>query len=211
MTVPTSNGHTNGHVNGHNPAVGKTTTNGYTIAQKNQTGRTETLHESHVVAESSRTRTFTLDQQVTVLRQTVLTTRAKLICDLAHVDEHYIDSITVESFLEYIEHERLTYMPQRGSRWDKVLKWAEFFALQISGYEKAVGSFVPDSKAAARLIWASCRVLVEVSVVHWTLSSHLTLHSLAQRIRKRSKPPLQFSTRSDSRCHSFFSIMNYFH
>jgi hypothetical protein len=110
---------------------------------------------------SSHTHTFTSDQQVTVLRQTVIATRSRLIAELSHVNAHYIDSMTVESFLEYIERERLTHMPRRGSRFDKVLKWAEFFALQISGYEKAVHSFVPDSKNAAKMIWAASRVLVE--------------------------------------------------
>jgi hypothetical protein len=74
-------------------------------------------------------------------------------------------------------------MPQRGSRWDKVLKWAEFFALQISGYEKAVSPFISHGKGAVKLIWAACRVLIEVSVLlsqysidegafyHWSWSS----------------------------------------
>lgn len=70
--------------------------------------------------------------------------------------------MTIEGFLEYIERQRLTYMPHRGSRWDKVLKWAEFFALQISSYAMAVESFVPDSKVAAKLIWSASRTLLEV-------------------------------------------------
>ena len=55
-------------------------------------------------------------------------------------------------------------MPHRGSRWDKVLKWAEFFALQISGYVKAVEAFVPQSFMAAKLIWAASHTLLEVSL-----------------------------------------------
>ena len=78
------------------------------------------------------------------------------------MDEHYISSITISGFLKYIERERLTSMPHRGSRWDKVLKWAEFFALQVSGYSTVVEPFVPDSKDAAKLILAACRVLLEV-------------------------------------------------
>ena len=54
-------------------------------------------------------------------------------------------------------------MPHRGSQWDKVLKWAEFFALQISGYASAIESFVPDIQKAAKLIWAASRTLLEVS------------------------------------------------
>ena len=79
------------------------------------------------------------------------------------VDDYYIHNLTIDGFLEYVERQRLTYMPHRGSRWDKVLKWAEFFALQLSGYAKVVESFVPESQLAAKLIWAASRTLLEVS------------------------------------------------
>jgi hypothetical protein len=175
MAVSTSNGQTNGPINGpingHLPTVDKTTTNAYEISNKSHTNGTETLHESRIsrtesrtFSESSHTHTFTSNQQVTVLRQTVITTRAKLISDLSYVNDHYIDSLTGESFLEFLRHQRMTQVPKLGSRRDKVLSWAEFFALQISAYEKAVSSFVPDSKGAARLIWASCSVLLKVSI-----------------------------------------------
>ena len=112
---------------------------------------------------SKHATTFTNDQYVTVLRQTVVTTRSRLISGLSHVDAHYIDSITVEGFLKYTERQRLIHMPRRGSRWDCVLTKAEYFALQISRYEKEVHSFVPDSRNAAKMIWAAARVLIEVS------------------------------------------------
>ena len=79
------------------------------------------------------------------------------------MDENYIEVTSINSFLDFIERERLTHMPHRGSKWDKVLKWAEFFAVQISGYAEVVKSFVPDSKEAAKLIWAASRSLLEVS------------------------------------------------
>ena len=64
--------------------------------------------------------------------------------------------------MDYIERERLTHMPRQGSRWDKVLRRAEFFGLQISRYEEVISKFVPESETAAKLIWAACRVLIEV-------------------------------------------------
>ena len=105
---------------------------------------------------------FSVDQQITILRETVIATRAKFITEFAYVNDHYIDSMTIGGFIDYVERQRLTYMPHRGSRWDKVLKWAEFFALQISSYASAVGSFVPDSLDAAKLVLAASRVLLEV-------------------------------------------------
>ena len=99
-----------------------------------------------------------------MLRETVTFTRGRFIAEFDYVDFHYIERMTLVDFLEHIERERLTHMPHRGSRWDKVLKWAEFFAIQMSGYEDAVRSFVPDSRDAAKLIWVACRVLLDVSM-----------------------------------------------
>lgn len=106
---------------------------------------------------------FGSDRQVLVLRETVSGTRNRFIRDLEHVNEHHIDSMTIDSFLDYIESERLTHMPHHGSRWDKVLKWAEFYAVQIAGFQKAVSPFLQDSKSAAQLIWVASRLLLEVS------------------------------------------------
>ena len=141
------------------------------------------IHEAHIVhltrismwtGSETRTKTtkiesesrsqFSKDQQITVLRDTVISCRGKFIAEFSHVDEHYISLMTIESCLDYIERQRLTHMPHRGSRWDKVLKWAEYFALQVSGFAKAVGSFVPDSKIAANLILTASRVLLEVNL-----------------------------------------------
>lgn len=42
---------------------------------------------------------------------------------------------------------------------------AEFFALQISEYSKAVKGFVRDSGQAAQLIWAAACALLEASLL----------------------------------------------
>lgn len=69
---------------------------------------------------------FSRDQQVTLLQETVIITRRKFLADFDHVDETDIHSLTIEGFLQFIERQRLIHMPQRGSRWDKVLKWYVF-------------------------------------------------------------------------------------
>lgn len=107
------------------------------------------------------------DRQVTTLRETVLSTRSRFITEFDNVDESSIHNMTIERFLDYVERQRLTYMPHRGSRWDKVLKWTEYFALQISGYAKAIESFVLDSDIAAKLIWTACCALLEVMSYPW--------------------------------------------
>lgn len=105
------------------------------------------------------------EQQITILEETVIWTCQKFIAEFDEVDERHIHSMNVEEYFEYIERQRLTHMPHRGSHWDKVLKWAEFFGLQISGYANTVEPFTAESKFAARLIWTACRALLEV----WSL------------------------------------------
>lgn len=80
--------------------------------------------------------TFSKDEQVTVLHETIITTRRKFVADFDDVDDADIHSLTIESFLQFIERQRLTHMPHRGSRWDKVLKWyaiSVIFAMRFEG------------------------------------------------------------------------------
>ena len=128
-----------------------------TLTIKGSETRTTTMTSSSETYVS-----FSREQQITILQETVTSTRGKLVSAFSYVNEGYIHSMTIDGFLEYIERQRLTYMPHRGSRWDKVLKWAEFFGLQVSGYAKAVESFIPESKVAAQLIWTAARTLLEV-------------------------------------------------
>ncbi|KAL8902696.1 MAG: hypothetical protein Q9207_004463 [Kuettlingeria erythrocarpa] len=102
------------------------------------------------------------EQQITVLKETVIWTCQKFIADFDEVDEDCIHSMTIEEYFEYIERQRLTHMPHRGSHWDKVLKWAEFFGLQTSGYADTVEPFTAESRFAAKLIWTACRALLEL-------------------------------------------------
>ena len=106
------------------------------------------------------------DQKIIVLRESVGFTRQKFITEFDELEDAHVDTMTIEEFLEYIEHQRLTYMPHKGSHWDKVLRWAEFFAIQISGYATIVEAFVPDVKIAARLIWIASRALLQVGEVY---------------------------------------------
>jgi hypothetical protein len=167
-TPPTSSSYTDGHSSvkvDDLTTVQDTSIERSTVQTKRHEEGFASRTETRSMTTSSHAHAFTVDQLVTVLRQTVITTRSRLISELSHVDAHYIDSMTVESFLKYTERQRLVHMPRRGSRWDRVLTKAEYFAWQISRYEKAVHSFVPDSKNAAKMIWASARILLEVSSI----------------------------------------------
>ena len=140
---------------------------------------------------------FAEEQQVTVLYEAVTVTRRKFLAEFSNVEESLLDEITIEDFLEYIERQRLTHMPHRGSHWDKVLKWAEFFALQISGYADAVGPFVSNSKTAAKLIWTASESLLDVSFTEFFQIRRmhlLTKSSLDRRMPKLSRIHLESST-----------------
>ena len=97
-----------------------------------------------------------------MLHESVITVRQKFIADLEDVRESVIENIDMEAVLDYIERQRLTHMPHRGSHWDKVLKWAEFFALQVSGYAATIEPVVPEGKVAAKLIWVATQSLLNV-------------------------------------------------
>ncbi|KAL8811713.1 MAG: hypothetical protein Q9200_001576 [Gallowayella weberi] len=110
---------------------------------------------SHSTATSS-------EQQITILKETVVVTCQKFISHFDGCEEHHIHNFTIEEYLDFIERQRLTYMPHKGSHWDKVLKWAEFFGLQISSFANAMEKLILDSKPAAKLIWTACRALLQL-------------------------------------------------
>jgi len=69
---------------------------------------------------------------------------------------------SVETFFDYVAGVRLRQMPHHSSRWDKTLKWAEYFAAQVFGFYEELKHFADYSEQAAQIIWASCRSLIEV-------------------------------------------------
>ena len=81
------------------------------------------------------------------------------------VDDSVFHDIDIDTFMEYISSERLTNMPHRGGRWDKVLKSAEYFALQLAAYQELVHKFGRDSELALRFALGCCRLLLDVSMI----------------------------------------------
>ena len=108
---------------------------------------------------------YEADETTASLHQSVIIVRRKFVNELDDVEDSSIESVAIENVLEYIERQRLIHMPHRGSHWDKVLKWAEFFALQLSRYAAAAEPFASESKAAARLIWTATKSLLNVSLL----------------------------------------------
>lgn len=123
-----------------------------------------TVNGATTVTKTERHSKITYAQgEITIVRDILPELRVKLRNEIS---SHFFESLpaigSLEVFLDYIDAERLRRMPHKGSRWDKVLRWAEDFASLLSVYEEAVGSFVSHSKEAAQLVWGYCQKLLQV-------------------------------------------------
>ena len=64
--------------------------------------------------------------------------------------------------LDFIAAERLRCMPHSGSRYDKVLRWAEMFVLHVAAFTQNVSEAVASSHEATQQIWGSALLLLQV-------------------------------------------------
>lgn len=105
-----------------------------------------------------------------IVTDAVNTFRVKLQAEVKGTDEQILSAgVSSENLFGFIANERLRRMPARGSRWDKILKWAEDFAKKLSLFEVADENFIPSSKEAVELILASIQLLLLVGP--WLFSS----------------------------------------
>ncbi|KAF2151611.1 hypothetical protein K461DRAFT_257013 [Myriangium duriaei CBS 260.36] len=65
-------------------------------------------------------------------------------------------------FVEWIHTERLSSLPHRGSRWDKVLIRAAYVAEQIQSFDLAIQDFAVDSTTSAEITFGFLRLLLEL-------------------------------------------------
>jgi hypothetical protein len=73
-----------------------------------------------------------------------------------------IEQVSFVNFLEWIRAERLTTLPHQGSRWDRVLIRALYFAEQLHRFDTAIQGFAIDSNTAAALGYGHAKLLLEV-------------------------------------------------
>jgi hypothetical protein len=83
----------------------------------------------------------------------------------AGVSQGIVD-VSYVNFLEWIRSERLTTLPHKGSRWDKVLIRALYFAEQLHIFNNAIQGYAVDSSAAAAIGYGHARLLLEVRYSH---------------------------------------------
>lgn len=122
--------------------------------ERNSTNEVVTNGESHLEV-SSLSKTF---------RPRPIPGTGRYQDEFRRINQDALTATTsIKSFFDFVANDRLRRMPHRGSRWDKILRWAEYFAAQVSLYHESVGRFVPNSEETAQLLWTSCRILLQVS------------------------------------------------
>ena len=99
--------------------------------------------------------------QITRVAENTRSLRSRIIQELDDVEDHHFEC-DIDSYVEFIANERLVHMPRRGSKWDQVLKAAEFFGVQIYDFGGAIARFVPEDKYVSHTALASCRMLLEL-------------------------------------------------
>ena len=80
-----------------------------------------------------------------------------------------ISGTTFIDLVEAIRSERLSSLPHKGGKWDKVLMKALYFAEKLHGFDKMVKSFSADDSTAACLGYGYCKLLLEVRVLSFLL------------------------------------------
>lgn len=89
-----------------------------------------------------------------------------------------------DNFLDAVAEQRLRFMPHSGSKWDKVLRWAEGFCTYIYAFHHVVHHFMLHSEDASRLIWNSVLALLEMGPRHIKVLTNVfsVLNRLGQSI-----------------------------
>lgn len=138
--------------NGYNPTT-TTTTNGVLVPSDE-----DSFSQFH-----SATSSVIYSPEANSVQMTIAHARKRMTTELVVVDDAFLNEMSIEVFIDFLNKERLTSMPHRGSRWDKALRSAEYFALQISSYAELLEEFTPNSLAGVNIGLASCRLLLQVS------------------------------------------------
>ncbi|CAK7222529.1 hypothetical protein SCUCBS95973_004872 [Sporothrix curviconia] len=114
-----------------------------------------------------------------------------LFSKLGDYEVNMLQQADLESYLQNISDERLMHMPRKGSDWDRVLRTAQFFGLQIWRFGEKVGKFAPESRHAAAAALASCQMLLEIGHTQAAalLPAFMTLYELGLLVSQVTQIP----------------------
>jgi hypothetical protein len=97
------------------------------------------------------------------LAKAIRGSRSQLLDELKDSkDERLAVGVSSDSLFGFIADERLRRMPAQGSRWDKLLRWAEEFAKKSSLLDIAGDNLIVSSKEAVELIYACLQILLQL-------------------------------------------------
>lgn len=138
---------------------------------------TPKAHEVKVALLAEKTSSnndVTNNQKLLSLRDTTQRVISVYNAELGSSSDQFLASCqSVEVFFDAIAGIRLRQMPHNSSRWDRILKWAEFFTLQVLGLSEEVSRFAAYSEQASHIIWASSLALIQVRGVS-LCNAHIT-------------------------------------
>ncbi|KAG9386878.1 hypothetical protein A1F94_003628 [Pyrenophora tritici-repentis] len=107
--------------------------------------------------------TGTNNYQNSIVQDSAASLKKRSLAELGVGAYQNISDVSYVSFLEWIRSERLTTLPHKGSRWDKVLIRALYFAEQLHNFEQAIQPFAQDSSYAASVGYGHAQLLLELS------------------------------------------------
>lgn len=104
-------------------------------------------------------------QKANVLRETIEKVASSCRRDLdASSAKVILGTTDVGIVLDFVASLRLRLIPHSGSRYDKVLRWAEIYVLHLAAFAQTASDAVPSSYEATRQIWGSVLLLLQVSL-----------------------------------------------
>jgi len=115
------------------------------------------------------------------VQENALALRKRSMAELGAGVHQSISNVSYVNFLEWIRSERLTTLPHKGSRWDKTLTRALYFAEQLHKFDQAVQSFALDSSAAGAVAYGHAQLLLQacISAALQTKQSCTDYHQLS--------------------------------
>jgi hypothetical protein len=96
------------------------------------------------------------------VQDTAISLKKKSMSELGAGVYQSVANVSFVHLLEWVRTERLTTLPHKGSRWDRVLIRALYFAEQLHNFDTAIQGFALDSNAAASLGYGHARLLLEL-------------------------------------------------
>ncbi|KAF3926345.1 hypothetical protein AA313_de0202064 [Arthrobotrys entomopaga] len=77
-------------------------------------------------------------------------------------DSPFDHVVTLQTLTDFIHAQRLRDMPDKGSTWDKILRWALVYARRIDEFATTIEPYYRSSSSMARDIWSCCRSLLQL-------------------------------------------------